>query len=262
MSKNAQSDGPGARRTQPPLPRRHRRNHRGALRRRPLGAPTDRPVAHATTLATLRLPWSSESPPSPTSPPAPRPRSACANCSRRPSWPTSSGSTSSRSVSTTVRTSSISAPAVALAAVAARTERVRLSSAVTVLSSDDPVRVFQEFAEVDLISGGRAEIMAGPRLLHRVLPALRLRPRRLRRALRREARAAAEDPRQPGRQLVRAPSRAARRGRRVAAARAGPAADLGSGRRHAELRDPRRARWGSPSRSRSSAARSTASSRS
>ena len=55
----------------------------------------------------------------------------------------------------------ISAPAVALAAIAARTERIRLSSAVTVLSSDDPVRVFQEFAEVDLISGGRAEIMAG-----------------------------------------------------------------------------------------------------
>src|ERR671929_746800 len=55
----------------------------------------------------------------------------------------------------------VSAPAVALAAIAARTERIRLSSAVTVLSSDDPVRVFQEFAEVDLISGGRAEIMAG-----------------------------------------------------------------------------------------------------
>ena len=52
-------------------------------------------------------------------------------------------------------------PAVALAAIAARTERIRLSSAVTVLSSDDPVRVFQQFAELDLISGGRAEIMAG-----------------------------------------------------------------------------------------------------
>jgi probable LLM family oxidoreductase len=50
---------------------------------------------------------------------------------------------------------------VALAAIAARTERIRLSSAVTVLSSDDPVRVFQQFAQVDLISGGRAEIMAG-----------------------------------------------------------------------------------------------------
>src|SRR6202012_5630323 len=55
----------------------------------------------------------------------------------------------------------ISAPAVALAAIVARTERIRLSSAVTVLSSEDPVRVFQEFAELDLISGGRAEIMAG-----------------------------------------------------------------------------------------------------
>jgi probable LLM family oxidoreductase len=55
----------------------------------------------------------------------------------------------------------VSAPAVVLAALALRTERIRLSSAVTVLSSDDPVRVFQEFAEVDLLSGGRAEIMAG-----------------------------------------------------------------------------------------------------
>jgi probable LLM family oxidoreductase len=55
----------------------------------------------------------------------------------------------------------ISSPSVALAAIAARTERIRLSSAVTVLSSDDPVRVFEQFAELDLISGGRAEIMAG-----------------------------------------------------------------------------------------------------
>jgi probable LLM family oxidoreductase len=55
----------------------------------------------------------------------------------------------------------VSSPAVALAAIAARTERIRLSSAVTVLSSADPVRVFQDFAQVDLLSGGRAEIMAG-----------------------------------------------------------------------------------------------------
>lgn len=55
----------------------------------------------------------------------------------------------------------VSAPAVVLAAMAVRTERIRLSSAVTVLSSDDPVRVFQQFAEVDLLSDGRAEIMAG-----------------------------------------------------------------------------------------------------
>ena len=55
----------------------------------------------------------------------------------------------------------VSAPAVVLAAVAEHTKRVRLTSAVTVLSSDDPVRVFQEFATLDLLSGGRAEIMAG-----------------------------------------------------------------------------------------------------
>lgn len=55
----------------------------------------------------------------------------------------------------------VAAPAVVLAAAAARTTRIRLSSAVTVLSSDDPVRVFQEFSTVDLISNGRAEIMAG-----------------------------------------------------------------------------------------------------
>jgi alkanesulfonate monooxygenase SsuD/methylene tetrahydromethanopterin reductase-like flavin-dependent oxidoreductase (luciferase family) len=55
----------------------------------------------------------------------------------------------------------VSAPAVALAAIAARTTRIRLTSAVTVLSSDDPIRVLQQFAEVDLISGGRAEIMLG-----------------------------------------------------------------------------------------------------
>src|ERR671934_387263 len=55
----------------------------------------------------------------------------------------------------------VSAPAVVLAAAATRTRRIRLSSAVTVLSSDDPVRVFQQFATLDLLSGGRAEIMAG-----------------------------------------------------------------------------------------------------
>jgi probable LLM family oxidoreductase len=55
----------------------------------------------------------------------------------------------------------VSAPAVVLAAAAERTKSIRLTSAVTVLSSDDPVRVFQEFATLDLLSGGRAEIMAG-----------------------------------------------------------------------------------------------------
>lgn len=54
-----------------------------------------------------------------------------------------------------------SAPAIILAAAAARTRRIRLTSAVTVLSADDPVRVFQDFATLDLISHGRAEIVVG-----------------------------------------------------------------------------------------------------
>jgi probable LLM family oxidoreductase len=55
----------------------------------------------------------------------------------------------------------VSAPAVVLAAAAARTSNIRLTSAVSVISSDDPIRVFQDFATLDLLSGGRAEIMAG-----------------------------------------------------------------------------------------------------
>src|SRR3712207_2517661 len=55
----------------------------------------------------------------------------------------------------------VSAPAVVLAAAAERTRNIRLTSAVSVLSSDDPVRVFQNFVTLDLLSGGRAEIMAG-----------------------------------------------------------------------------------------------------
>src|SRR5213080_3251336 len=54
-----------------------------------------------------------------------------------------------------------SAPTVILAAAAGRTRRIRLTSAVTVLSAADPVRVFQEFATLDLLSNGRAEIVAG-----------------------------------------------------------------------------------------------------
>src|SRR3977135_264032 len=55
----------------------------------------------------------------------------------------------------------ISAPEVVLAAIAARTKRIRLGSAVTVLSSDDPVRVFQRFSTVNAISNGRAEGILG-----------------------------------------------------------------------------------------------------
>jgi probable LLM family oxidoreductase len=55
----------------------------------------------------------------------------------------------------------VSSPAIVLAAAAVKTKNIKLSSSVTVLSSDDPVRVFQDFAHVDLLSKGRAEIMAG-----------------------------------------------------------------------------------------------------
>src|ERR687897_603570 len=55
----------------------------------------------------------------------------------------------------------VSAPEVFLAAAAARTKQIRLGSAVTVLSSDDPIRVFQRFSTVDAISSGRAEVMLG-----------------------------------------------------------------------------------------------------
>lgn len=55
----------------------------------------------------------------------------------------------------------VSAPEVVLAAIAGRTERIRLGSAVTVLSSDDPIRVFQRFATLDAVSNGRAEVILG-----------------------------------------------------------------------------------------------------
>ncbi len=55
----------------------------------------------------------------------------------------------------------VSAPEVVLAAIAARTQKLRLGSAVTVLSSDDPIRVFQRFATLDAISNGRAEVILG-----------------------------------------------------------------------------------------------------
>jgi probable LLM family oxidoreductase len=55
----------------------------------------------------------------------------------------------------------VSAPEVVLAAIAGRTQRIRLGSAVTVLSSDDPIRVFQRFATLDALSNGRAEVILG-----------------------------------------------------------------------------------------------------
>ena len=70
-----------------------------------------------------------------------------------------------------------SAPPIILAAAAARTERIRLTSAVTVLSAADPVRVFQEFATLDLISRGRAEIVVGRGSFGEAFPLFGLDPR-------------------------------------------------------------------------------------
>jgi hypothetical protein len=71
---------------------------------------------------------------------------------------------------------SISTPETVLAGIATRTSRIQLSSGVTVLSSDDPVRVFQRFSTVDALSNGRGH--PRPRLVHRVVPSVRLRPKR------------------------------------------------------------------------------------
>ena len=59
----------------------------------------------------------------------------------------------------------ITSPATVVAAALARTERIHVGSAVTVLSTEDPVRVYQQFATMDALSGGRAELLAGLRLL-------------------------------------------------------------------------------------------------
>ena len=55
----------------------------------------------------------------------------------------------------------VSSPEMVLAAIAGRTKRIRLGSAVTVLSSDDPIRIFQRFSTLDAVSGGRAEVILG-----------------------------------------------------------------------------------------------------
>lgn len=83
----------------------------------------------------------------------------------------------------------VSAPAIVLAAAAERTKQIRLTSAVTVLSSDDPVRVFQQFATLDLISQGRAEIMVGRGSFIEFFPVW-LRSERLQRPVRGETSAA------------------------------------------------------------------------
>ena len=82
----------------------------------------------------------------------------------------------------------ISAPDVVLAAIAGQTDRIRLGTSVTVLSSDDPIRVYQRFATLDAVSAGRAEVTLGRGSFTESFPLFGLSPRRLRGALLREAR--------------------------------------------------------------------------
>lgn len=126
-----------------------------------------------------------------------------------------------------------SAPPVLLAAAAARTSRIRLGSAVTVLSAADPVRGLPAVRNAGPHRQGSHRPHRRTRLVHRSVPAVRAGPRRLRLALRRETRAATEDPRLDSCHLVRAPPPGTYRTGRLPAAGSGPAADLGRGRWHA-----------------------------
>ena len=134
----------------------------------------------------------------------------------------------------------VSAPAVVLAAAAARTKRIRLTSAVTVLSSDDPVRVFQDFATLDLLSGGRAEIMAGRGSFIESFPLFGYDLDDYDELFAEKLELLLELREQRARHLVGPAPRAARRPRRLPAAAAGSAAGLDRGRRHAAVGRARR----------------------
>lgn len=96
----------------------------------------------------------------------------------------------------------VSAPAIVLAAIAGRTSRIRLTPAVSILSSDDPVRVFQQYATLDLVSSGRAELLVGRGSFIESFPLFGL-AIRLRRPVRREARSPPSNSRRRSSQLVR-----------------------------------------------------------
>jgi len=125
-----------------------------------------------------------------------------------------------------------SAPVVILSAAAARTENIRLTSAVTVLSASDPVRVFQEFATLDLISRGRAEIVAGRGSFIESYPPLRPASRGLRLAFCRKTRSSPKNPGKHRSALVRQTPRGSYRPSNLPSSAAGPAADMGRCRRH------------------------------
>ena len=127
------------------------------------------------------------------------------------------------------------APAIILAAAATRTKNIRLTSAVTVLSAADPVRVFQEFATLDLISHGRAEIVAGRGSFIESFPLFGLTTGRLRLALRGKTGTIPEYSRQPACALVRKTSRGAYRPGHFSTAATESVAHLGGRRRYAGI---------------------------
>ena len=122
---------------------------------------------------------------------------------------------------------SIAATPVVLAAIAQVTANVRLASAVTILPTADPVKVFEDFATVDLLSGGRAEVIAGRGVFTEVVPPVRLRPGGSGRAVRGKARSSAAAQRRRARHLAGPLSSRAARCADPAPPVARPIADLG-----------------------------------
>ncbi len=100
----------------------------------------------------------------------------------------------------------VSSPEMVLATIAGRTSRIRLGSAVTVLSSDDPIRVFQRFATLDAASSGRAEVILGRGSFTESFPLFGLDLERLRAAVRGEARPVRRGPQGAAHHLAAAPS--------------------------------------------------------
>ncbi len=105
----------------------------------------------------------------------------------------------------------VTAPEVVLAAIAARTTQIHLGTAVTVLSSDDPIRVYERFATLDALSNGRAEVILGRGSFTESFPLFGYRPRPVRGAVQREARPVRGAARRGPDRLVRQPAAAARR---------------------------------------------------
>ena len=128
-----------------------------------------------------------------------------------------------------------SAPTVILAAAAARTRNIRLTSAVTVLSAADPVRVFQEFATLDLLSNGRAEIVAGRGSFIEAFPLFGLELENYDSLFAEKLDLLLEHPREHARSLVGQTPHATHRRGSLSAPAAEPATGLAGCRRHARL---------------------------